>query len=561
MNSILNNILGNIAILIILGSLIPRINYFRATLFRDDLHIKDKLILALFFGLIGILSTYTGIYVNGAIVNTRVIGVITGGLLGGPLVGFLAGLIAGSHRLIYEIGGFTSLSCSISTVVEGLIGGLVYFKLKESHHKYQIVFFATMIAEITQMILIVLVARPFEDAISLVKIIGLPMILLNSLGVVIFMESMYSVYRSINSLSAKKLKLAFDITEAASIHLREGFENTEHMCKVAHIICDYANIETVVFTSLEGVLAYSSKDTKYHFESIENISDIIKEVATSHKTAYVKNETLKKFFTIKATTKLYVAPISRNQIVIGTLLLFDDFVLDDYEANQIFVDGLSKFLSTQLMISEIESQKKLTQKAELKALKSQSNPHFLFNALNTISASIRENPERSRELLIALSSYLRNTLSKTDDFVTLQEEIEHVHSYIEIEKARYEERLNFILEYDPKDVYFVPNFIIQPLIENAIKHGFTKNTLTVKLSIHVLDKCIEIIVSDNGKGMDETIINGLYLNQMDQNKIGLSNIHARLKSIYPNNPGVSIESQSNVFTKITIYIPVKGVSE
>lgn len=121
MNSILSNILVNIAVLIILGSIIPRINYFRSTLFRDVLSVKDKLFLSIIFGSIGILSTYTGIHVNGAIVNTRVIGVITGGLLGGPLVGLLSGILAGLHRMVYEIGGFTSLSCGLSTMAVGLL--------------------------------------------------------------------------------------------------------------------------------------------------------------------------------------------------------------------------------------------------------------------------------------------------------------------------------------------------------------------------------------------------------------------------------------------------------
>lgn len=162
---------------------------------------------------------------------------------------------------------------------------------------------------------------------------------------------------------------------------------------------------------------------------------------------------------------------------------------------------------------------------------------------------------------MALSSYLRNTLSKNGDFVTLQEEIEHVLSYIEIEKARYEDRLEFILDYDPREVYFVPNFIIQPLIENAIKHGFTKNKLIVKLTVSVNEKCIEIIVSDNGKGMDPDIIHALHFDQLDQAKIGLNNLHTRLKSIYPNNLGLEIESQVNAYTKIVMNIPVKGVQQ
>jgi two-component system, LytTR family, sensor histidine kinase LytS len=208
---IISNFVVNIAILMIIGYLMPRASFFRRTVFEHQKLTREKVLLGLIFGAIGILATYTGIRINGAIVNTRVIGVIAGGFLGGPIVGIIAGLVAGLHRYAIDINGFTGLACAISTIVEGLIGGFMYKRVRSSKRKYRIIFATTFIAEIIQMIIILLIARPFVDAVELVRIIALPMIILNSIGIVVFLESMYSVQRSLDQHSAVHMKLAFDL--------------------------------------------------------------------------------------------------------------------------------------------------------------------------------------------------------------------------------------------------------------------------------------------------------------------------------------------------------------
>lgn len=122
-NDIFSNIIVNIAILMIIGYVLPKTSFFKRTVFEHQKSIMEKVLLGVLFGSIGILATYTGIRINGAIANTRVIGVIAGGFLGGPFVGALAGIIAGLHRYAIDINGFTGLACAISTITEGLIGG------------------------------------------------------------------------------------------------------------------------------------------------------------------------------------------------------------------------------------------------------------------------------------------------------------------------------------------------------------------------------------------------------------------------------------------------------
>lgn len=559
MIEILNNIIVNIAILMIIGNIMPRISYVRETLFNHHLSSFDKLVFSIIFGGIGILATYTGIRVNGAIVNTRVIGVITGGILGGPVVGLFSGIIAGFHRMLYEIGGFTSLSCGISTIVEGLIGGLMYMRIRNSRHKYPLIFATTFVAEVVQMILIVLIAQPQAAAIELVKIIGLPMILLNSFGIIIFMESMFSVNRSLDAQSAKKLKLAFDITEAATYHLRNGLEDQTCMEAVANIIEEKAEAEAIILTNLNHIIA-SSKHTKNiatftYDQFIPHVKDVIK----TNKAKLLSAKETTKLNLNKDDVRCHIAPLIRENTVIGTILFFDKFYKDSVESNLEFVQGLAKFLSSQFALYEVENQRKLVQRAQLQALHSQINPHFLFNALNTISAYSRQAPERARELLLSLASYFRNTLSQHEDMVSIQDEIEHVHSYLEIEKARYEDKLQVKLDYDPHLQAQVPYFIVQPLVENAIKHGLSNATLHINVHIQSNKTHLKITVNDDGKGMDASVIDNLLDGTIDKSKIGLANIHHRLKSIYPNNPGLHISSKLGLGTSITMNIPLKVV--
>jgi two-component system, LytTR family, sensor histidine kinase LytS len=555
---IISNFVVNIAILMIIGYLMPRASFFRRTVFEHQKLTREKVLLGLIFGAIGILATYTGIRINGAIVNTRVIGVIAGGFLGGPIVGIIAGLVAGLHRYAIDINGFTGLACAISTIVEGLIGGFMYKRVRSSKRKYRIIFATTFIAEIIQMIIILLIARPFVDAVELVRIIALPMIILNSIGIVVFLESMYSVQRSLDQHSAVHMKLAFDLAQMCLPYLRKGILHEESMAESANIIYKNIDATAVLITNNEKVLANAGENIEdlpqfpifFHYE--------FQRCMLKKKTIMLNEEDLKKYQMNHTFKRVLIAPLMRSDQIIGTLAICDKKFKEKLEADREFINGLSSLFSSQLELSEIDYQKKLLEKAELRALQYQINPHFLFNALNTISAYCRENPDRARTLLLALSSYFRNTLSTHKEMVDIHEEIEHVLSYLEIEKARFEDRLQVNIDVSPDLHFMVPNFIVQPLIENAIKHGMKSPLLVVDVKIEEKKEGLSIIIRDNGGGIQKHIVEKLYNGNHDKDKIGLANTHHRLKSIYPNNAGLLIESKPSLGTQISMLIPRAG---
>jgi two-component system sensor histidine kinase LytS len=552
------NIALNIAVLLIMGNAIPRIPFFRRTLFRDRKSWSDIILLSMVFGGLGVLSTYLGINVNGAIVNTRVIGVITGGFLGGPWVGLFSGMIAGGHRYLYDLGGFTALSCGISTLVEGILGGLMATKIRTTRNKYTWIYGLTFIAEILQMLIILLIARPFEAAVELVSIIAVPMVFLNSLGAVVFVEAIFSVQRNIDLQSAKQLKVAFDIAKATALYTRKGLESDKDMLEVTRIVRERSDSRLVMITTLERIVAINTTLKPDAFSSAAFLP-IIEGLRDSETIKQLRSEEITAVGLTGGNNRVFIAPISRFNVNVGFLVIGDRNFQESVNTTTEFIDGLARLLSTQLELSEIEFQKKLVAKAELKLLQSQINPHFLFNALNTIAATSRINPNRARQLILALASYFRSNLSAQKEMIDIQSEIEHVLSYVEIELARFEERLNIKIDCDPGLRWEVPNFIIQPLVENSIKHGMKKDALHVNVSVHEVDQELHIEVSDDGGGIAPDVIQRLNSNHQEPGKIGLTNIHQRLKSIYPNHPGLQIDSDGQTYTRIHIRIPEGGI--
>jgi two-component system, LytTR family, sensor kinase len=197
---------------------------------------------------------------------------------------------------------------------------------------------------------------------------------------------------------------------------------------------------------------------------------------------------------------------------------------------------------------------KLATEAQLSALRSQINPHFLFNALTTIGYLIQTSPEKAFQTLMRLTKLLRSVLSSATEFCTLGEEIRLIEDYLEIERARFEERLQVEINI-PKDLEEIrlPTLILQPLVENAIKHGISKIKEGGKVNISAILKksdggvLLSISVVDSGKNFESKNID---------KRIGLNNIELRLKSYYGTSASLNIENQPSVGTIAEVTFPV-----
>lgn len=195
----------------------------------------------------------------------------------------------------------------------------------------------------------------------------------------------------------------------------------------------------------------------------------------------------------------------------------------------------------------------LVKEAELKTLKYQINPHFIFNSLNSISSLTLSNPDKAREMTINLSTFLRGTLSKNEKQKTkLAEEIENVKLYLDIERIRFEEKFELIeeLSEECKNVE-VPNMILQPLFENAIKHGVYESLdkVTIKLECKQENGYMKISVSNN-YDKDGAPRKG--------EGIGIKNIKNRLKLIYNQDNLLQVVKTDDLF-KVNLFIPLEEI--
>ena len=201
---------------------------------------------------------------------------------------------------------------------------------------------------------------------------------------------------------------------------------------------------------------------------------------------------------------------------------------------------------------------KLASEAQLQALRAQINPHFLFNALTTIGYLINTSPPNALETLMKLTKLLRGVLRSSGEFVTLDEELKIIESYLEIEKVRFEARLNYRLEI-PSELRGVriPSFLLQPLVENAIKHGIAPRQnggeLIIAASLennknNAVAKLL-LTVTDTGAGVSD-----IELFTRRKQGVGLTNIEARLKTYYGNTATLRIKSAIGKGTTVTLEI-------
>ncbi len=226
-------------------------------------------------------------------------------------------------------------------------------------------------------------------------------------------------------------------------------------------------------------------------------------------------------------------------------------------------DYLSKpFEDTELKarvktLLELKSKALYALSAEMQLLQSQIKPHFIFNTLNIIIYLCTTDSEKAKELLINFSDYLRNSFNfkNLDELIPLDKEIELVKAYLYIQQTRFIDKINVIYNIDETIYIKIPPLILQPLVENSIKHGFFKSNSkgTIKLIASQNSEGVILIVQDDGDGIEEEKIPLLLEGLISNSGIGLYNVNKRLKSFYGR--GLNIESQLGKGTKITIFIP------
>ncbi|RKT51923.1 sensor histidine kinase [Saccharothrix australiensis] len=251
-----------------------------------------------------------------------------------------------------------------------------------------------------------------------------------------------------------------------------------------------------------------------------------------------------------------IVPLIVESEVAGTLIVVSGVA----NKRQIrMAEETARFVSTQLELEVLQKSRQALAQAEVRALRAQISPHFVYNALNTISSLIRTDPSHARELLQEFAEFTRYSFRTDGFFTTLADELTNIHRYLTIEQARYGSQLNVRLKIAPEVLQVVlPFLVLQPLVENAVRHGLAKKPGGGLLTIIAEDNGAEALISveDDGVGMDpDRLFEDLKDAHQTGAHVGLGNINHRMRAVFGDDYALVVETAPDAGMKIILKVP------
>lgn len=344
--------------------------------------------------------------------------------------------------------------------------------------------------------------------------------------------------------------------------LRQGL-NEDTAQKAAEIILKISDVGAVAITDREKVLAYVGAGCERHKPGRLILTEATKQVVQNGELKIVDTKEKLKCPVKDCNCPLeaaVIAPLKCRGQIQGCVKLYQ--TKEGHMPPHVvkLAVGIAQLLGLQMELAELDRQSQLVTKAELEALHAQINPHFLFNTLNTIIMFSRTNPETARRLLIRLAEFFRQTLKRHGHFNTLREELEYINTYLVLEKARFMEKLHIIRDIDDDLLdYQVPVLTMQPLVENAVKHGITPKLGhgAVQIAVKREHGELHITIKDDGVGIPKDRINLILLPGVGSgNGVGITNVNERLKSLFGEEYGLKVTSKVNEGTTIFLRVPL-----
>jgi len=534
-------------------------------LVNNSLTLPDKAVIYLLFSgfcILGTTFSETSLQSEDAIANTRAIGAVLGGLLGGPLVGILVGITGGVHRVISMSSiddpvNFIDTACATATVLEGTLAGFVhhYFFRKGKMNVLfspRLAFTVALIAGLGHVLIILLfgaLAGEFTLAWNIEQEIALPMLIANPLGVALIIYMIREQKRACDDLGSSGKAWQIANKTAGIIYSRF---NQDACRQMAQIIQQETNVGAVAITNREELLAFSGIGEDHHKPGARISSGDTLRAMEENRVIFIDGTSRSYRCQIKKDCELgsaLVIPLRDDAVneVIGTIKLYEQRNKLFRNINRKLGEDIAHLLSGRILAGRYELQRELRIQDQYRLLTAQVNPHFLYNALTTIGHIAGSQPARAKRLLHHLSDFFRKNLESSADTTTLKHELEHVESYLEIEKARFEGRLHVTVDV-PEHLYgqTMPVFTLQPIVENAIKHG----TSELIHDGHIDIRCNEdaqgfaLIVEDNAGLYDANHVKGFGL-QIDE----------RIKIRHGSGYGVEVQCEPEQWTRVSIYLP------
>ena len=259
--------------------------------------------------------------------------------------------------------------------------------------------------------------------------------------------------------------------------------------------------------------------------------------------------------TTQASDRAIVAPLSIEDRVVGSIVVMSE------EASAGLARAtteVARWMSSQLELAELSESRTALMEAELRALRAQISPHFIYNSLGAIASFVRTDPERARELLLEFADFTRYSFREHGEFTTLAEELRSIERYLVLEKARFGDRLRVVTRVAPEVLSVTLPFLsVQPLVENAIRHGLEGKAGDGTITVVALDAGTEchITIEDDGVGVDPDVVRDALVGRTTSASVGLANVDERLRTVYGNEYGIVVETAPGHGTKVILRIP------
>jgi two-component system, LytTR family, sensor kinase len=360
------------------------------------------------------------------------------------------------------------------------------------------------------------------------------------------------VLKSFRELGTDAERATYNTLHAASKagqHLRTGL-NPAGAAKASRQLRGLLGCDALAITDVSGVLAWDGAAE----ELKPRLMDLAADVLAGGRTQVIDAGQIPALGSGRVASAV-IAPIRAGSRVVGVVAAFAP------SAGAGLVRATSEvadWVAAQVELAELDASRTLLMEAEVRALRAQISPHFIYNSLNAIASFINTDPARARELVVEFADFTRYSFRRHGDFTTLAEELRCIDRYLLLERARFGERVQVSLRIAPEVLSTVIPFLsLQPLVENAVRHGLEAKEGPGHITIAANDSgaFAEVTIEDDGVGMDPVQLQSVLAGHTDGDHVGLRNVDARLRQVYGDDHGLVIETAPGEGTLITMRVP------
>ncbi|QAY72834.1 sensor histidine kinase [Agromyces protaetiae] len=365
-----------------------------------------------------------------------------------------------------------------------------------------------------------------------------------AVGVVVLLRRLVLANRDLGTDEERATYRTLHLASRAAAHLRGGLEEPEAARAVKHLRA-LLGARSVALVDLSGGVAVDGDD------SVRSAAAAIAaEVAQSG-----RPQVRRGLATGDHETDAAAAPVLVGKRPVGAVVAFEPTV----RAGLVRATGeVADWVAAQVELGELDASRAALAEAEVRALRAQISPHFIYNSLNAIASFINTDPAQARELVLEFADFTRYSFRRHGDFTTVAEELRSIDSYLRLERARFGDRLKVTLQIAPEVLSTVVPFLsIQPLVENAVRHGLEGKEGGGRITITAQDlgALAELSVEDDGVGIDPEVLGRVLAGGNPGEHVGLRNVDARLRQVYGDEFGLVVETNVGAGTLVRMRVP------